>query len=671
MSINTSAIRKAGPYTCNGSTTVYPFSFKVFQASDVLVVQTSSAAVETILALNVDYTVALNANQDSNPGGSITTTATWATGNLITIGSQVASTQSVTLTNTGGFYPQVLNDALDRVTILVQQLQEIGTRTVTVPISSTTTPQQGYTNIITYANNASVAASNAAASQTAAAASASAASSSQTAAAASASSASASASSASASQSAAATSATNAASSASSAASWQSLAQTNDTNAAASAASASNSAATALGAIAPVTSTSSSSITVASSGNISFTTQTGKGYVPGHPIKIAETSNAAVNYITGTCTSYNSGTGAMVVAAAASGGAGTYTDWTISVTTQSGAGVPWASVTGTPTTIAGYGITNLFTLCPTLTGGGASGTWAISISGNAATATSATTATTGTNWGSYGAVPTAGAVPGANGIPRADASGYMNFNYVNINTATGENPTVGNFIVTNNSDNNYLRKASPSWAAAAIQAAASGSWGINITGSSASCTGNAATATTATSAGTATSASNLTGASPALGSNWSIDGNGQLSNNGNTIQSAYYRLSATQTSGTVVNFAGIGSQNGSNFSVSSGTVTVAAAGWYRCEAMLAGGCATTQAQNLFFGGTNCTIYGPTSSNPYINSYQSAANNDSCTIVAVIHTTAANATINVQSGTAFGSGGFTMGAGSGLIITRIG
>ena len=58
----------------------------------------------------------------------------------------------------------------------------------------------------------------------------------------------------------------------------------------------------------------------------------------------------------------------------------------------------FASLTSKPTTIAGYGITDALTTsnynsyAPTLKGTGASGTWGISISGNAATATSAGTA---------------------------------------------------------------------------------------------------------------------------------------------------------------------------------------------------------------------------------------------------------------------------------------
>ena len=57
----------------------------------------------------------------------------------------------------------------------------------------------------------------------------------------------------------------------------------------------------------------------------------------------------------------------------------------------------FASITSKPTTIAGYGITDALTTsnynsyCPSLTGTGASGTWGISITGNAATATNADT----------------------------------------------------------------------------------------------------------------------------------------------------------------------------------------------------------------------------------------------------------------------------------------
>lgn len=61
--------------------------------------------------------------------------------------------------------------------------------------------------------------------------------------------------------------------------------------------------------------------------------------------------------------------------------------------------VAWSGVASKPNTRDGYGITDV----PKVNGTGASGTWGISINGNAATATNATTATTATNATTAGA----------------------------------------------------------------------------------------------------------------------------------------------------------------------------------------------------------------------------------------------------------------------------
>ena len=134
MSISSTA-RKAGPYNGNGITVAFPFAFKVFSAADVLVVKTTPAAVESTLVLTTDYTVSLNADQDSNPGGTVTAVSAPASGTLLTITSAVENLQPVSLSNNGGFYPKVINDALDRLTILVQQVAEKSGRALTLPIS--------------------------------------------------------------------------------------------------------------------------------------------------------------------------------------------------------------------------------------------------------------------------------------------------------------------------------------------------------------------------------------------------------------------------------------------------------------------------------------------------------------------------------------------------------
>lgn len=123
MSINTN-VRTAGPFTGNSLTTVFAFAFEIFSASDLLVVISNVATgANSTLVLGTDYTVSINSNQNTSPGGSITYAATLATGYTMVMTSQVAPTQLVALTNGGGFFPTVINTALDRLTILNQQSQ--------------------------------------------------------------------------------------------------------------------------------------------------------------------------------------------------------------------------------------------------------------------------------------------------------------------------------------------------------------------------------------------------------------------------------------------------------------------------------------------------------------------------------------------------------------------
>jgi hypothetical protein len=161
MTVN-STIRKAGPYLGNGTTAVFPFSFKVFANSDVAVVRTDPLGVESKLVMGTDYSVSLNADQNSNPGGNITMlTGAPTTGYLITLTSSMAYTQTLDLTNLGGFYPKTINDALDRQAIQIQQLAEQASRSVKTDISSSVTPDQIIDTLTTNANNAVAAAASA------------------------------------------------------------------------------------------------------------------------------------------------------------------------------------------------------------------------------------------------------------------------------------------------------------------------------------------------------------------------------------------------------------------------------------------------------------------------------------------------------------------------------
>jgi len=161
-----STTRKAGPYTVTPGQTAFPFAFKVFQASDVVVTQTDLSGAEN--TVGAGYTVALNSDQNANPGGTVNFAVAPTTGFLITLTSGVIATQSVQLTNGGNFLPAVLNDAFDRVTILCQQLAEQVGRAVKVSVSSSSTPDQLIADINTAASNAASSASAASASAAAA-----------------------------------------------------------------------------------------------------------------------------------------------------------------------------------------------------------------------------------------------------------------------------------------------------------------------------------------------------------------------------------------------------------------------------------------------------------------------------------------------------------------------
>lgn len=130
--------RTAGPFTGNNVTLSFPFYFKVFTAADVLVVRTdTTTGISTNLVMGVDYTVSLNPDQNGSPGGGVDMTTPLGTLQKLVLTTDLPFLQPVDLTNAGGFFPQVINSALDRLTIFCQQLAAKLARTLTLPISDT------------------------------------------------------------------------------------------------------------------------------------------------------------------------------------------------------------------------------------------------------------------------------------------------------------------------------------------------------------------------------------------------------------------------------------------------------------------------------------------------------------------------------------------------------
>ena len=150
-----STLRRAGPYTGNGVTTEFAFSFKIFEDSELIVARSSDNGEET-LVLNTDYTVSLNANQDISPGGKVVLKKALAEGIRLAIISNVPYNQLAVFTNKGGFYPETLNEVDDKQTILSQQLLEKVERAIVTDPTDSMTPQELKQKLLDAAETATV-----------------------------------------------------------------------------------------------------------------------------------------------------------------------------------------------------------------------------------------------------------------------------------------------------------------------------------------------------------------------------------------------------------------------------------------------------------------------------------------------------------------------------------
>jgi|GEM_PF-5511362 len=136
-----STTRKAGPYFGTGAQTVWPFTFKVFAAEDVAVTTTTAQGLNTLRVLNTDYSVTLNANQDTSPGGVVTYPLAGSPlppGNRLTIVGDLDYDQPMDLPGGGDFNPVVIENQLDRTVMQIQQLAEAQSRSLQVSVASST-----------------------------------------------------------------------------------------------------------------------------------------------------------------------------------------------------------------------------------------------------------------------------------------------------------------------------------------------------------------------------------------------------------------------------------------------------------------------------------------------------------------------------------------------------
>ena len=131
-------------YAGNGKATAFPFVFKVFADTDVVVSvgKPDGAEAAATLKINSDYTVTLNADQNTTPGGTVNVKTAPDEGYNLAVTSSVPYDQPMVLTPYGGFNPETLNNNSDRQAIQIQQLVEQVSRALITDPTDTITPRQ-------------------------------------------------------------------------------------------------------------------------------------------------------------------------------------------------------------------------------------------------------------------------------------------------------------------------------------------------------------------------------------------------------------------------------------------------------------------------------------------------------------------------------------------------
>lgn len=119
------------PYAGNGVTTVFPFTFKVFDPTHLVVTETVTATgVTTTLVLNADYTVT---GVGLDAGGSITRASAPPTGTTGLIRRVMPLTQTADIRNQSAFYAATHEDVFDKLTMVDQQQEEEIGRSLQIP----------------------------------------------------------------------------------------------------------------------------------------------------------------------------------------------------------------------------------------------------------------------------------------------------------------------------------------------------------------------------------------------------------------------------------------------------------------------------------------------------------------------------------------------------------
>lgn len=118
-------------YATNGTTGPFTVTFPFLKSSHLAVTYTDSAGADTLLTLNVNYTVS---------GSVVTTTLAYASGGVITIDRDIPITQELDLRDGDDFPAESVEEAFDKLTMIAQQVAIDSNRVLRVPEVSANIP---------------------------------------------------------------------------------------------------------------------------------------------------------------------------------------------------------------------------------------------------------------------------------------------------------------------------------------------------------------------------------------------------------------------------------------------------------------------------------------------------------------------------------------------------
>ncbi|MEX3020227.1 hypothetical protein AB4K05_11615 [Kluyvera sp. STS39-E] len=117
-------------YIGNGVTTTFPYTFRIFSKSDLVVTVVDLDENLTELTPDTDYTVT---GAGGYTGGNVILMVPLATGWKISISRDLPITQETDLRNQGKFFAEVHELAFDKLTMLVQQIRSMYTSALRKP----------------------------------------------------------------------------------------------------------------------------------------------------------------------------------------------------------------------------------------------------------------------------------------------------------------------------------------------------------------------------------------------------------------------------------------------------------------------------------------------------------------------------------------------------------